>query len=85
MLGRSLSEKKTEKDMETVKRTGTLPNMKTIFLFTDIIIPAIGSAIAAWYSLELLDKWEEKHRKKKAKRQSRFMSGHLLKKTRNNK
>ena len=54
--------------MKTEKQTDPLSNMKSIFIFTDIVIPAIASAIVCWIGFDLLDKWEEKRNTKKFKR-----------------
>ena len=42
-------------------------NMKSIFILTDVIIPIVSAGIAAWVGLDLLDKLEEKLKKKKVK------------------
>ena len=52
--------------METAKRPDILPNMKSIFILTDIVIPVIAAAIASWVGIELLEKWEENRSRKKA-------------------
>ena len=42
-------------------------NMKSIFILTDVIIPIVSACIGAWVGLDLLDKLENKLKKKPAK------------------